>query len=62
MMVCKKEDSKMKNQFTQEQINLTMALALMKYLYNNGKISENVYRKIIVKYGKKAIVNIEELC
>lgn len=52
----------MKNEFTQEQINLTMALALMKYLYNNGKISENVYRKIIIKYGKKAIVNIEELC
>lgn len=62
MMVCKKEESKMKNEFTQEQINLTMALALMKYLYNNGKISENVYRKIIAKYGKKAIVNIEELC
>lgn len=52
----------MKNEFTQEQINLTMALVLMKYLYNNGKISENVYRKIILKYGKKAIVNNKELC
>lgn len=44
-----------------EQINTMMALALMKHLYNEGKISENVYRKIVKKYGKKSIVKDFEL-
>lgn len=40
---------------TKEQINTTMALALMRYLYNQGKISEKVYKKIVENYSKKAL-------
>ena len=36
----------MSSKITKEQINTTMALALMKHLYNQGKISEKVYKKI----------------
>lgn len=44
-----------KNEITKEQINTTMALALMRYLYNQGKISEKVYKKILSQYGKKGL-------
>lgn len=52
----------MEGKVTQEQINVTIALALMKYLYNNGEISEKVYKKIIQKYRKKGIANNSEVC
>lgn len=47
----------MNEQITKEQINTTIALALMKYLYNKGDISEKVYKKIIMQYGKNCIAN-----
>jgi len=47
----------MSEKITKEQINVTMALALMKYLYNQGKISEKVYKKILDKYEKKILEN-----
>jgi hypothetical protein len=40
---------------TKEDINLIMALALMKHLFNQGKISERVYKKICTQYGKKRL-------
>lgn len=40
---------------TKEQINIIMALALMKHLYNQGKISEKVYKKILKEYGNKGL-------
>jgi hypothetical protein len=40
---------------TKEQINITMALALMKHLFNQGKISERVYKKILAQYGNKGL-------
>jgi len=40
---------------TKEQINITMALALMKHLFNQGKISEKVYKKILSQYEKKGL-------
>ena len=45
---------------TKEQINTTMALALMRYLYNQGKISEKVYKKIVENYSKNALAEIKE--
>lgn len=51
------EGEKMSEKITKEQINVTMALALMKYLYNQGKISEKVYKKILDKYSKKSLAN-----
>lgn len=47
----------MNEQITKEQINTTIALALMKHLYNKGDISEKVYKKIIMQYGKNCIAN-----
>jgi len=47
----------MSEKITKEQINLIMALALMKHLYNQGKISEKVYKKILDKYEKKILEN-----
>lgn len=47
----------MGSNITKEQINTTMALALMKHLYNQGKISEKVYQKILSQYGKKGLQN-----
>lgn len=52
----------MKNDITKEQINTTIALALMKHLYRKGEISEKVYRKILQQYGKKGIVIEREMC
>ena len=52
----------MKNDVTKEQINTTIALALMKHLYRKGEISEKVYRKILQQYGKKGIVIEREMC
>ena len=40
----------MSSNITKEQINTTMALALMKHLFNQGKISEKVYKKIGMSY------------
>lgn len=45
----------MSSNITKEQINTTMALALMKHLFNQGKISEKVYKKILSKYEKKGL-------
>ena len=47
----------MGEKITKEQINLIMALSLMKHLYNQGKISEKVYKKILDKYEKKILEN-----
>lgn len=52
----------MSSEITREQINTTMALALMRYLYNQGKISEKVYKKILVQYGKKGLAEAENSC
>lgn len=52
----------MKNDVTKEQINTTIALALMKHLYRKDEISEKVYRKILQQYGKKGIVIEREMC
>ena len=52
----------MKNDVTKEQINTTIALALMKHLYRKGEISEKVYQKILKQYGKKGIVIEREMC
>lgn len=52
----------MGNEITKEQINMMMALALMKYLYKEGKISEKVYKKILSKYGKKGLADSENSC
>lgn len=35
-----------------EYINTILALALIKYLYNKGKISESVYKNIKREYRK----------
>lgn len=43
---------------TKEQINTTIALALMKHLFNQGKISEKVYKKILAKYGNKGLAEL----
>ena len=40
-----------------EQINTAMALALMRHLFNQGRISEKVYKKILAQYGKKCLQN-----
>lgn len=47
---------------TKEQINTTMALALMKHLYNQGKISEKVYKKIVSRYEKKGLAEAKSSC
>ena len=51
----------MGSNITKEQINTTMALALMKHLYNQGKISEKfTYRNMKRKglQNRKYHVNI----
>lgn len=57
-----KKGENMSSEITREQINTTMALALMRYLYNQGKISEKVYKKILVQYGKKGLAEAENSC
>lgn len=52
----------MDNKITMEQINTTMALALMKHLYNQGKISEKVYKKILSQYEKKGLAESKSSC
>lgn len=52
----------MSSNITKEQINITMALALMKHLYNEGKISEKVYKKILSQYGKKGLAESKNSC
>lgn len=49
---------KMDIKITKEQINTTIALALMKHLFNQGKISEKVYKKILAKYGNKGLAEL----
>lgn len=49
----------MVSNITEEQINIIMALALMKHLFNQGKISEKVYKKILTQYEKKGLENKE---
>ena len=41
----RRKGENMGSNITKEQINITMALALMKHLFNQGKISEKVYKK-----------------
>lgn len=50
----------MDTKITNEKINVTMALALMKYLFNQGKISESVYKKILDQYGKKGLAGNDD--
>jgi uncharacterized membrane protein len=52
----------MSSNITKEQINTTMALALMKHLFNQGKISEKVYKKILSKYEKKGLAESNNSC
>ena len=48
IMLCKEKGGNMGSNITKEQINTTMALALMKHLYNQGKISEKYIRNILM--------------
>lgn len=52
----------MSSKITKEQINTTMALALMKHLLNQGKISEKVYKKILSQYEKKGLEESKNSC
>ena len=52
----------MGSNITKEQINITMALALMKHLYNQGKISKKVYKKILSQYEKKGLAESKGSC
>lgn len=45
----------MEKDIKQKQINTTIALGIMRHLYNKGEISEKVYKKIIAKYGKDGL-------
>ena len=56
------EGGNMSSNITKEQINTTMALALMKHLFNQGKISEKVYKKILSKYEKKGLAESNNSC
>jgi len=60
--LCEQKGGNMSSNITKEQINITMALALMKHLYNEGKISEKVYKKILSQYGKKGLAESKSLC
>jgi hypothetical protein len=44
--MCGRERALMETNLSKEDINLIMALALIKHLFNQGKISELVYRNI----------------
>lgn len=58
----RRKGENMGNNITKEQINITMALALMKHLFNQGKISEKVYKKILTKYEKKGLAEPKNSC
>lgn len=60
--LCNEKGGNMGSNITKEQINTTMALALMKHLYNQGKISEKVYKKILLQYEKKGLEKSKNLC
>lgn len=60
--LCNKKGGSMDSKITMEQINTTMALALMKHLYNQGKISEKVYKKILSQYEKKGLAESKSSC
>lgn len=62
IMLCKEKGGNMGSNITKEQINTTMALALMKHLYNQGKISEKVYKKILSQYEKKGLAESKRSC
>lgn len=47
---------------TKEQIDTIMALAMMKHLFNQGKISEKVYRRIVANYGNKTLAEQGNKC
>lgn len=40
---------------TQEQIDTTIAIAIMKKMLNDGKITDKVYNRILSKYSKKGL-------
>lgn len=52
----------MEENLKKEQINVLMALALMKHLYNQQKISEKTYKKILSQYANKELADVEGLC
>lgn len=52
----------MDTKITKEQINTTMALALIKHLFNQGKISKRVYKNILNEYGKKGLEKHSNSC
>ena len=60
--LCNEKGGNMGSNITKEQINTTMALALMKHLYNQGKISEKVYKKILSQYEKKGLAESKISC
>lgn len=60
--LCNEKGGNMGSNITKEQINTTMALALMKHLYNQGKISEKVYKKILSQYEKKGLAEAKSSC
>ena len=47
---------------TKEHMNTTMAPLIMKHLFNQGKISEKVYKKILSKYEKKGLAESNNSC
>ncbi len=47
---------------TKEQIDTIMALAMMKHLFNQGKISEKVYKRILANYGNKTLAEQGNKC
>lgn len=52
----------MEENLKKEQLNVLMALALMKHLYNQQKISEKTYKKILSQYANKELADVESLC
>lgn len=49
----------MKSSATKEEINVTIALCVMRHLYKEEKISKKVYQSIVKEYGSKGLANID---
>lgn len=57
-----RKGEKMNIKMTKEQIDTIMALAMMKHLFNQGKISEKVYKRILANYGNKTLAEQGNKC
>ena len=49
----------MKRSATKDEINLTIALCMMRRLYKEDKISKKVYQSIVKEYGSKGLASID---